>query len=422
MASLPHSFKVLLSFSQKRTTYSNNRKLCIVYIANYYTTCTMKIILVLLTAMIGAVCGAHLGAKIQGVTSSGVPCTEKEEHELYTECVEEVAVSKGVVLSRRLELRGNRELQTTNHCGGCQPQNDWRGCWCFTMCGSRRLTVADEHVHTARFLVATGQIEQAAGECLLQKSTTEKYKCLGDPKELTTKIFLSPPTPPAPTPLVDLGSACKYTILAKTGISTVPNSVITGDIGVSPIAATAITGFSLDLDSSGQFSTASQVVGKAYAADYLGSTPADMTAAVSAMEAAYTSAAALATTNSTTNSNIGGETLTPGVYTFTETVQINSDLTFVGGAEDVFVIQTTRDLTQAASTHVLLKGGAKAKNIFWQVAETVVIGAGAHMEGIILCMTKVDFITGSSLVGSVLAQTAVNLQMANITRDPDTCN
>jgi hypothetical protein len=203
------------------------------------------------------------------------------------------------------------------------------------------------------------------------------------------------------------------------------NSTITGDIGVSP-TATAITGFGLVLDASGEFSTTSHVVGKAYASDYSGSTPADMTAAVSAMEAAYTNAAARPTTDSSMNNmgggGIGGKTLTPGVYTFTVDVSMDSDLTFEGGADDVFVIQTTGDLTQAANTLVILKSGAQAKNIFWQVAGFVEIGADASMQGILLVKTKVDFITGSSLVGSVLAQTAVNLQMASITHATGTCN
>jgi hypothetical protein len=201
--------------------------------------------------------------------------------------------------------------------------------------------------------------------------------------------------------------------------------VVTGDIGVSPIAATAMTGFSLVLDSSGEFSKASQVVGKAYAADYKGSTPANMTAAVSAMEAAYTEAAGLPTTDKTRNNMgggaIGGKTLKAGVYTFTVVVRINSDLTFEGGPDDIFVIQTTGDLTQAAGNKVILKGGAQAKNIFWQVAGFVEIGAGAKMQGILLVKTKVDFITGSSLVGSILAQTAVNLQKATITQAAGTC-
>jgi hypothetical protein len=183
-----------------------------------------------------------------------------------------------------------------------------------------------------------------------------------------------------------------------------------------------MTGFSLDLDSSGEFSKSSQVLGKAYAADYLGSTPADMTAAVSAMESAYTNAAALPTTDNMGDGAIGGKILTAGVYTFTVVVSIASDLTFEGGPDDFFVIQTTGDVTQAANTQVILKGGAQAKNIFWQVAGFVEIGADASMQGILLVKTKVDFITGSSLVGSVLAQTAVNLQKATITQASGTCN
>jgi hypothetical protein len=151
-----------------------------------------------------------------------------------------------------------------------------------------------------------------------------------------------------------------------------------------------------------------------------------MTAAVSAMETAYTNAAARPTTDSSKNNMgggaIGGQNLTAGVYTFTVVVRIDSDLTFEGGSDDVFVIQTTGDVTQAANTQVILKGGAQAKNIFWQVAGVVEIDAGASMQGILLVKTKVDFIAGSSLVGSVLAQTAVSLEMATITQAAGTCN
>jgi hypothetical protein len=166
-------------------------------------------------------------------------------------------------------------------------------------------------------------------------------------------------------------------------------------------------------------------MGKAYASDYSGSTPADMTAAVSAMETAYTNAAARASTDSSRDNMgggaIGGQNLTAGVYTFTVVVSIASDLTFEGGPDDVFLIKTTGDVTQAANTQVILKGGAQAKNIFWQVAGFVEIGADASMQGTLLVKTKVDFITGSSLVGSVLAQTAVNLQKATITQAAGTC-
>jgi hypothetical protein len=159
----------------------------------------MKLTLLLLAAMIGAACGAELGAKIMGVTTIGDPCSASDEEILYEECVVDVAVAMGVNLSRRLELRGNRELQTGSTCNTCCqncPSCIMSDCyplgtWCFTYCSiSRRLTVADEHVHTERFLYTKGQIQKAANECLDLK-IEEGYTCLGKPEDLTIKIFLS---------------------------------------------------------------------------------------------------------------------------------------------------------------------------------------------------------------------------------------
>jgi hypothetical protein len=224
---------------------------------------------------------------------------------------------------------------------------------------------------------------------------------------------------------VNLGTACNYAILAKSGISTVPTSTIKGNIGVSPIAATAITGFGLTLDSEGQFATSSQVNGQAHGASYGGPIAKDLTIAVLAMQAAYTAAAALTTTDTSRiefmDGKIGGATLTPGVYTFTTGVSIMEDLTFAGGANDVFVIQTTGVLTIAAERKVILTGGVLAKNIFWQVAGNAAIGADAEFHGILLVFTDVALITGSSLVGSIYSQTAVNLQMATVTQPDGTC-
>ncbi len=90
---------------------------------------------------------------------------------------------------------------------------------------------------------------------------------------------------------VALGTANDFVILAETGISTVPTSDITGNMGVSPITSTAITGFSLVMDGSGDFSTSAQVTGKIYAADYLHATPAKMTLAITDMQSAFTDAA-----------------------------------------------------------------------------------------------------------------------------------
>ena len=218
---------------------------------------------------------------------------------------------------------------------------------------------------------------------------------------------------------VDLGTAGDYRILTKTGISTVPDSVITGDIAVSPIAATAMTGFDLILDSGGTFSTSTQITGQAFAANYAAPTPTLLTTAVSNMETAFTDAAGRVNADAARINlgagEIGGQTLTPGIYTFGSNVDINSDVTFHGSGTDIFIIQMTGNLMLAEGKKVTLTGGALPENIFWQVAGNVKVRAGATMKGILLVKTDVTFITGSTLNGRVLAQTACVLQKATIT-------
>jgi hypothetical protein len=218
---------------------------------------------------------------------------------------------------------------------------------------------------------------------------------------------------------VDLGTAGNYVILTKSGISTVPASAITGDIAVSPIVATAITGFGLIFHSGGQFSEASQITGKAFAADYGGVTATELTTAVGDMGIAYTDASQRPNADpdrtNLGNGDISGEILTPGVYTFDVGISFSADIQFSGGPDDVFIIQTTGNLLQADGTHVILAGGAMAYNIFWQVAGQVTVGVGAVMKGVLLVKTDVLMMTGSSLDGRILAQTACNLQVATIT-------
>jgi hypothetical protein len=223
---------------------------------------------------------------------------------------------------------------------------------------------------------------------------------------------------------VDLGTAGNYVILTKTGISTVTNSAIVGDIAVSPIAAAAITDFDLTLDSEGEFSldSSSQVDGKVYASDYSDPTPATLSTAVSDMETAYTDAAGRTNTDASrinlAGGLIGGLTLTPGMYTFQVNINIATDVTLEGSSTDVFIIQTTGYVVQAANKMVILINGVLPENIFWQVAGHVAVGTGATMKGILLVKTDVTFKTGSALTGRILAQTACNLQMATITEAP----
>ncbi|MBS1152100.1 MAG: hypothetical protein H6Q89_3798, partial [Myxococcaceae bacterium] len=220
---------------------------------------------------------------------------------------------------------------------------------------------------------------------------------------------------PAP---VGLGTAGNYAVLAKTAISTVPASTVTGNVALSPAAASFITGFSLVADSTNVFSTSPQVVGKVYAANYAVPSPSNLTTAISNMESAYTDAASRPTPDflELGTGNLGGLTLAPGLYKWTSTVSIPTNLTISGGANDVWILQTSGDLTMTAAKSITLTGGAQAKNIFWQVAGKATLGAGAHFEGILLCKTEIILQTGATMNGRALAQTQIALQQATVTQ------
>ena len=218
---------------------------------------------------------------------------------------------------------------------------------------------------------------------------------------------------------VNLGTAANYVVLAKSGISTVPPAAVTGNLGVSPIDSTAITGFSMILDSTGQFSTSAQVTGNIYAPDYASPTPANLTTAVLNMEAAYTDAAGRTLPDHTElgTGNIGGMTLAPGLYKWGTGVTIPSNVTLAGGPNDVWIFQIAGNLSIATDKAVILSGGARAGNIFWQVTGGVGVdfGTGSHFEGIVLSLAGINLRGGASINGRMLAQTAVTLGANSIT-------
>ena len=90
-------------------------------------------------------------------------------------------------------------------------------------------------------------------------------------------------------------------------------------------------------------------------------------------------------------------------------------MTLSGGGEDVWIFQITGDLTMAAGQRVILSGGARARNVFWQVAGEVELGSTAHAEGIVLAKTAIHMGTGASINGRLLAQTAVTLDSTTVT-------
>jgi hypothetical protein len=195
----------------------------------------------------------------------------------------------------------------------------------------------------------------------------------------------------------------------------VPTSAVTGNLGVSPIAAIAITGFPLTADSTNVFSTTPEVTGKVYAADYAVPTPSNLTTAIGDMQLAFTDAAGRAPKVTELGSgNIGGMTLTPGVYKWGTGLLIPSNVTLTGSATDVWIFQIAQNLTVSSAAKVVLTGGAVPKNIFWEVAGLADLGTTAHFEGVILTQTSVALQTGASINGRLLAQTAVTISGSTV--------
>jgi len=234
-------------------------------------------------------------------------------------------------------------------------------------------------------------------------------------------FYASVPSKAAGPSPVDLGTAGNFVILAKTAITTTGATHVWGDLGISPEAATAMTGFGLIMDASGTFSTSSLVTGSVYASDYTDPTPATLTTAVSDMETAYTNAAGVAPDY--TNEYAGdltGQTLTPGCYVWTTGVLVGAaGVTISGAAGDVWIFQIAQTLNLDNGAMVTLSGGAQASNIFWQVAGQVTLGTTSSMKGIILGQTAIVMNTGASLEGMALAQSAVTMD-ANAVYTPGT--
>ncbi len=237
----------------------------------------------------------------------------------------------------------------------------------------------------------------------------------------------NPPNPaglgPAPVDVgstTDASSSGSYVLLAKTGITNVTGSSVSGgSLGLSPAAASFITGFSLVADSTNVFSTSSSVPspGKVYASNYANPTPSNLTTAVLSMQTAYTDAAGRTNADflNLGSGNIGGQTLVPGLYKWGTGVTIPTDVTIAGGANDVWIFQISNDLDLSAAKKVTLSGGAQAKNIFWQVAGGVTIHASSHFEGIILSKTAITLQTTASLNGRAFAQSLIALDNNGVT-------
>jgi hypothetical protein len=182
--------------------------------------------------------------------------------------------------------------------------------------------------------------------------------------------------------------------------------VITGDLGVSP--GSAVTGFPPGV----------VVSGTIHAAD------ATALAAQNAVTTAYNELASQACTQDLTGQDLGGLTLTPGVYCFSSTAQLTGTLTLdaQGNSAAVFVFKIGSALTTASGSSVAIINGTASTlcNVFWQVGSSATLGTTSSLTGNILALTSITLTTGASVSGRTLARNgAVTLDSNTVS--PGTC-
>jgi hypothetical protein len=197
---------------------------------------------------------------------------------------------------------------------------------------------------------------------------------------------------------VMLGGTAGLAIFAGQSITNTGATIITGDIGLSP--GSSVGGFPPGILNGVQHINDS-VATKA---------KLDLTAA-------YNDIAGRTSTDIVTLSgNLGGLTLTPGLYKSTSSLAISSgDLTFdaKGNANAIFIIQIASTLTTTSGRKVILSGGASASNIFWQVGSSATFGTTSVFKGNVMAMESITFNTGATLDGKGMARTGAVTMAGN---------
>ncbi|MEY2510587.1 MAG: type secretion system secreted protein VgrG [Verrucomicrobiota bacterium] len=199
-----------------------------------------------------------------------------------------------------------------------------------------------------------------------------------------------------------LGSAENFAVLGASTVTNTGASHFDSSVGVSP--GSAITGFPPGIIINGGLHAADPTATQAHA-DYA---------------AAYTAFAGLVSppANDLTGADLGGKTLTPGVYRYATSATSNGLLTFDAQNDPSarFVIQIGTTLITSSSSSVSLINGADARNVYFQVGTSATLGSGSTFIGNILAYASVTTVSGTTVTGRLLALTgAVTLDTNNVT-------
>jgi len=185
-----------------------------------------------------------------------------------------------------------------------------------------------------------------------------------------------------------LGSAQSFAVVGGSTVTNTGSTTVTGDLGVSP--GSAVTGFPPGTVTGGTIHR-----GDAEAAQAQGG-----------ITTAYNSLASQACTADLTGQDLGGKTLTPGVYCFSSSAQLTGPVTLdsLGNANAVFVFKVGSTLTTASGSLVRVVNGGSPCNVFWQVGSSATLGTTTAFAGNILALTSITLTTGANLTGRALAR------------------
>ena len=203
-------------------------------------------------------------------------------------------------------------------------------------------------------------------------------------------VMIAVPAPAGAVLLpVNLGTASTFAVLAGSTVTNTGSTAIDGDVGVSP--GGAMTGFPPGIVSGGTMHSADAAAALAQS---------DLTIA-------YNDAAGRPATHDLTGQDLGGLTLTPGVYSFSSSAQLTGVLTLdaQGDPNAVFIFKIGTTLTTATNSSVNLINGAGYFRTFWQVGSSATLGTGTHFAGHILAMVSITANTGATVQGQLLART-----------------
>jgi hypothetical protein len=210
--------------------------------------------------------------------------------------------------------------------------------------------------------------------------------------------FLAPSTALAQ---ISLGTAQNFGVLGGSTVTNTGATTVNGNVGVSP--GSAVTGFPPGV-----------VVGGA-----IHSNDAVAMQAQNDLTTAYNNIATTPCTVDLTGQNLGGLTLTPGVYCFSTSAQLTGALTLdaLGNANALFLFKTGSTLTTASNSSVTVinNGGSSCNKVFWQVGSSATLGTGTSFTGDILALSSITLTTGSNTNGRTLARNgAVTLDTNNV--------